>query len=391
MKRLALVALVVSAPASAHPIRIDVQSRDPYAASVGNADLVAAIRARNSGAIAKLLQAGLDHGALWFPDAACTKRFGKRGALETRELDAFARCLAGLELMPTTRISALPSDVVLTYKPGIEIELGFQRGKLSSVGRDHSFADATPMLTTQVFEALRKSGTTNLDAIVAPKLDPEAARNNGSVSAWTRICLDAKGTATVKVDAASPAAAAAFTAAIADWTFRPFEFRGAAQPACSQSLLVYPAASAPSVEQLPPLAALPNADLDDDAMIDFSGVEISGAPPPPPPPPPQNLPPTLLESLRTSGTKLISPDPATVAEIVKSGKPRIVGSFKLCLTASGTIATVSSLKTTGYPAYDAKLEREMRMWRFRPYLVNRVAVPVCTAETFIYSPLKATP
>jgi periplasmic protein TonB len=117
---------------------------------------------------------------------------------------------------------------------------------------------------------------------------------------------------------------------------------------------------------------------------------VLGAPPPPPPPPPppappQNVPPTILEGQRVAGNKHIVPSEVTKTAIQRSGKSKIVGSFKLCLTTSGTISSINMLKSTGFPDYDGKIQTEMRSWRYRPYLVNGKAVPVCTAVTFIYS------
>ncbi len=121
-----------------------------------------------------------------------------------------------------------------------------------------------------------------------------------------------------------------------------------------------------------------------------AGGVITDAPPPPPPPPPppappQNVPPTLLEGSRIAGEKMIVPNDVTKTEISRSGKDKIVGSYKLCLTVDGNISTISQLKSTGFGAYDAKIQAEMRNWRYRPYMVNGRAVPVCTAVTFIYS------
>ena len=122
---------------------------------------------------------------------------------------------------------------------------------------------------------------------------------------------------------------------------------------------------------------------------DLNGV--MGAPPPPPPPPPppappQNVPPTLLEGSRVSGEPKISPDDVTKTEISRSGKDRVIGSFKLCLTATGSISNVTMLKSTGFGSYDSKIQNKMRSeWRYKPYMVNGKAVPVCTAVTFIYS------
>ncbi len=121
---------------------------------------------------------------------------------------------------------------------------------------------------------------------------------------------------------------------------------------------------------------------------DINGV--MGAPPPPPPPPPppappQNVPPTLLEGSRIAGNKNIVPADVTKTEIQRSGKDKVVGSYKLCITTDGSVSSISQLKTTTFPAYDAKIQSEMRSWKYRPYMVNGRAVPVCTAVTFIYS------
>lgn len=121
---------------------------------------------------------------------------------------------------------------------------------------------------------------------------------------------------------------------------------------------------------------------------DVNGV--MGAPPPPPPPPPppappQNVPPTMLEGSRIAGEKQISPDDVTKTEIQRSGKDRVIGSFKLCLTMTGDISNVNMLKSTGFAAYDNKILSTIRgTWRYKPYNVNGKPVPVCTAVTFIY-------
>jgi protein TonB len=121
---------------------------------------------------------------------------------------------------------------------------------------------------------------------------------------------------------------------------------------------------------------------------DINGVAGPPPPPPPPPPPaaPQNVPPTLLEGSRIAGEKQIIPDDVTKTEIQRSGKDKIIGSFKLCINAVGEVTSVNMLKSTTFPAYDQKIQGKMRgEWKYRPYAVNGKAVPVCTAVTFIYS------
>jgi protein TonB len=117
---------------------------------------------------------------------------------------------------------------------------------------------------------------------------------------------------------------------------------------------------------------------------------VVGAPPPPPPPPPpaapQNVAPTMLEASRIAGEKNIIPDDVTKTEIQRSGKDKVVGSFKICLTVEGSVQNVTMLKSTGFSAYDSKIQGKMRgEWRYKPFNVNGKAVPVCTAVTFIYS------
>jgi protein TonB len=122
---------------------------------------------------------------------------------------------------------------------------------------------------------------------------------------------------------------------------------------------------------------------------DLNGV--LGAPPPPPPPPPppappQNVPPTLLEGSRIAGEKQIKPEDVTKTEIKRAGKDKVIGSFKLCISTGGMVTQVTQLKSTGFPSYDSKILNEMRTkWRYKPYMVNGKAVPVCTAVTFIYT------
>jgi protein TonB len=121
---------------------------------------------------------------------------------------------------------------------------------------------------------------------------------------------------------------------------------------------------------------------------DLNGVVAAPPPPPPPPPPapPQNVAPTALDANRIAGEKNIVPDDVTKTEISRSGKDKLIGSYKLCLTADGNISSVVQLKSTGFPAYDSKIQTTIRgEWRYRPFMVNGKPTPVCTAVTFIYS------
>jgi hypothetical protein len=101
--------------------------------------------------------------------------------------------------------------------------------------------------------------------------------------------------------------------------------------------------------------------------------------------PPQNVPPTMLEGRRVAGDKTIVPDDATKTEIQRSGKDRVVTSWKLCTDETGAVTEIKVLKPSGFAAYDAKIEREMKAWKYQPYTTPAGRpVPVCTAVTFIY-------
>ncbi len=388
------------------------------------AELGAAIRARSAPRVAKLLAGSVKNYGIWFADAACAKQFGAPGVVTGPDLQAFARCLAQLKLLATTRQPGATDNAILTYDPGVELELFHTGGRVQWIGFQYQTAAdrGRPTLTVQAFEALRKAGKSNLDDLVSTRLDPVLERAKvDSVSAWIKLCLDDEGAldhVLVRNTDAPPGqggkVSTAFEVAIQrHWRFRPFASRGKAMAVCTMALLTYPASRAPLVETLPPalqpsFSLGPDAKAGDDEEGEEGGVEgdvdgevggvvggvVGGPPPPPPPPPgptPQVIPPTLLEGSRISGNKNIVPDAATKAAITRSGKDKLVGSYKLCVSEQGTVTAVVMLKSTGFADYDTKIVREMNQWAYKPYVVNGKAVPVCTAVTFIYSHVAPAP
>jgi len=130
---------------------------------------------------------------------------------------------------------------------------------------------------------------------------------------------------------------------------------------------------------------------DPNSTCDTCTGDTIGAPPPPPPPPPppmppQIVPPAALKQFRIAGEDQIMPDDVTKTEIQRSGKDKVVGSWKFCLTAEGAISLVTMLKSTGFSAYDNRITSTIRgEWRYKPYIVAGKPVPICSAVTFIYS------
>jgi hypothetical protein len=99
-----------------------------------------------------------------------------------------------------------------------------------------------------------------------------------------------------------------------------------------------------------------------------------------------NVAPTTLDANRVAGDPTIVPDETTQIEIKQRGFDRVLGTYKVCLNASGEPTLVTLLKSTGFVAYDQKITRTIRsQWRYRPYLVDGRPSPVCTAVRFIYT------
>ena len=64
---------------------------------------------------------------------------------------------------------------------------------------------------------------------------------------------------------------------------------------------------------------------------------------------------------------------------------RFEGPVRLRYALSKSINTVSLLKSTGFPAYDNKIQNTIqKSWSYRPIIVSGKATPVCTAVRFVY-------
>lgn len=102
------------------------------------------------------------------------------------------------------------------------------------------------------------------------------------------------------------------------------------------------------------------------------------------------IPPGIFTGLRISGETQIVPPDTVKTEMLRDGRPRTTGSFKLCIDASGRVSSLAPIAGgTKYPAYDAKIGAAMRAWRYKPYTINNqgsiTAVPACSVVTFVYT------
>ena len=122
--------------------------------------------------------------------------------------------------------------------------------------------------------------------------------------------------------------------------------------------------------------------------IDPSRVAPLDSPPAPavpPPTEPQIVPQVALEQQRIAGEITITPPDATKLDMKRTGKTRLVATIKMCLSTAGTVGALKLLRASAYPTYDQLLMARMKEWRYRPFLLNGRAVPVCTSVTFIYT------
>lgn len=102
------------------------------------------------------------------------------------------------------------------------------------------------------------------------------------------------------------------------------------------------------------------------------------------------VPPGIFTGMRIAGdTQIVPPDPVKT-QMLRDGKERTTGSFKLCIDTSGHVSSIAPLGGgTKYPAYDAKITAAMRAWRYKPYTVATQgsvrAMRACSVVTFIYT------
>ncbi len=97
------------------------------------------------------------------------------------------------------------------------------------------------------------------------------------------------------------------------------------------------------------------------------------------------VPPAVIRALRISGeTQLQPPDPVKI-RMARDGQTTASPSLEVCLSDTGEVTRVSIRHSSGYDAYDRVLLDGVRAWRYRPYRVGAIAVPVCGIVIFKYA------
>lgn len=328
-----------------------------------------AIARRDTEAFARLLTPNAVISSLWFDSVPCAKPFSGRFMPTEANRAALLACLSdlGVHAAPQGLRAESPSlfenQLSVVYGPGIGMHLRVHDGAIAQIEsylRYSADPDAAP-ITADALETHRIAGSATVEPEPAVR---EAIARSRYQFAFVQLvaCVDRAGkleSPRIRRTAGQDDYVRAVMAATAKWKFKPFQVHGKAVRACAVELIAYPP--------------------------DRRSQVFSTPPPPPPPPPPQNVSPTALDANRLSGEKNIVPDDLTKVEIARSGKDKVIGSYKLCITTAGNVSSVTQLKSTGFAAYDTKLLDGMRTWTYRPFLVGGKPAAVCTAVTFIYS------
>ena len=323
-----------------------------------------------------LLRGGVTDGGLWFSDPPCEAEFGAGGSVPPDRQPTFARCLAGLHLQPSTRDDDLGDVTVMTYAPGIEVEARIAQEQLGPrltwIGFESRRAvDALlPTITPAQLETVRLTGDLDgpLDPREAKVLELESTPASHAAYAWLRVCVDETGAVSLAhtFEMTSPAAKALFEAAARRWTFRPYMLGGKPTHVCAMERMTYPPGHGPVGETLP---VPPPASRNTLEPMVFTRDSQR----------------TRLDE-RARGSKLITPDDDTWAQMASHDVRRIQASFRVCRDEAGVVESVLPLRSSGFAAYDHKIMATIAStWRYTPYKIGDVGQPVCTAITFIYS------
>jgi outer membrane biosynthesis protein TonB len=99
---------------------------------------------------------------------------------------------------------------------------------------------------------------------------------------------------------------------------------------------------------------------------------------------PQFVPPPFFKGLRISGNEQIAAPEVVKTQILRDGKNKVVGTFRVCIGEGGEMSSLTLLKSTGYPLYDKALQDGVRTWKYKPYMLGKKPVKVCSMVTFIY-------
>jgi outer membrane biosynthesis protein TonB len=227
---------------------------------------------------------------------------------------------------PTTALAADAADSTAAPSPAVEARPNGQ------------------IIAPNALSATRTAGDLAIQPDEATTIEITKAAA-GKISGTFKYCLDVTGavdSVTVLKSIGFPAYDQTLMSTMrSTWRFHPFMVRGQPAPVCSTTTFVYEPAAP--------------------VVIDIKLFK------------------------RIAGYSLIYPNNALAKAIDQSGRGKITGNFKFCISTQGRVARVELLASTGFPAYDYGIAKTMlETWRYSPYLVDGQPAPVCSTVTFIY-------
>jgi TonB family protein len=97
---------------------------------------------------------------------------------------------------------------------------------------------------------------------------------------------------------------------------------------------------------------------------------------------PPFVPPRELRKKLIAGETQIVPDHPTKIALQRAGKDRVIGVVKYCIDTGGNVTSAQLERSTGYPAYDARLVDGVRAWKFRPHTIGTTPIGACSTVNF---------
>ncbi len=91
-----------------------------------------------------------------------------------------------------------------------------------------------------------------------------------------------------------------------------------------------------------------------------------------------------LKALRYAGKTDLVPSESVKMQMVRDDHMKSMGMFKICLSDTGAISSVTMVRSTSYGDYDRTLAEGIRGWLYHPYTVDGHGVPACGMVTFMY-------
>lgn len=93
---------------------------------------------------------------------------------------------------------------------------------------------------------------------------------------------------------------------------------------------------------------------------------------------------TSPSPVRLEGERRIAPSELTRAQLGRAGRSSTVGIFDVCVERNGSVSEVRVVRSTAFAAYDAKIQREIRSWKYQPVLLDGQPAAGCTTVTLVY-------